>query len=186
MKGFLLIIVLFIGALGMFSNPCIADETFKRMGWITDQDVDDLTDEIKAYRAILPYRKKSNHLNNYMLFITCYFPKKEIDVMISVTTTVQTPTFKFYIEDVTVEYRFNQEPVLTEVWAKNRAIGDGLEVRMYRSHNSLGFAHELLRVMDGDKTQFRFREREILKQTLHFDLQDGAPFVRGVLGKCEK
>ena len=167
MKGFLLIIVLFIGALGMFSNPCIADVPFKRSGWKTDQQVDDLTEEIKSYSAGLQYF--SNPLKHYSLLITCDFPEKEVSVTILTAETVQTvqrTTVK--AEDVTVEYRFNQEPVLTEVWKKIWMVGTGAKIRTYQTHNPLGFAHELLRVMDGDKTQFRFREREILKQTSTF------------------
>lgn len=37
--------------------------------------------------------------------------------------------------------------------------------------------------MEGDKAQFRFRETG--RQTLHFDLHGGAPFVRAVLDKCD-
>ena len=47
----------------------------------------------------------------------------------------------------------------------------------------MSFAHELLQVMEGDKAQFRFRE--IGRQTLHFDLHGGAPFVRAILEKCD-
>ena len=82
-------------------------------------------------------------------------------------------------ENVTVEYRFNQESVLKEVWK----IGRSSKVFTFQPLHPVSFAHELLRVMEGDKAQFRFRE--IGRKTLHFDLHGGTPFVRAVLGKCD-
>ena len=88
-------------------------------------------------------------------------------------------------KDINVEYRFNQGPIFKEVWKKLswgtddwRTVGGFFFISLH----PMGFAHELLRVVEGDQTQFRFREVE--RNTLHFDLRDGVPFVRAVLGKC--
>ncbi len=51
-----------------------------------------------------------------------------------------------------------------------------------KSLNPKGFAHDLLRVMEGNKARFRFRE--VGQKTFHFDLRGGVPFVRDVLEKC--
>lgn len=168
----------------IFFSQCIgADNEYIRKGWETEKTVDDLTDEIKSYQADLVYYK-FQPTSFYRLSISCKINKKELDVTIggvSKTSLDLVPIVgsgSRIKDEVTVEYRFNQESVLKEVWEKEKLAN----IFYFQSLNPVGFAQELLRVMEGDKTQLRFRE--IDRKTLHFSLHGGAPFVRDVLGKC--
>ena len=166
------------------SSQCISsDDEYKRMGWTANKHIDDLTDEITSYNVRLDYHK-SEPLTFYDLSVECDMQEKELDVTIFGGSAQSRWLMSIAgvgsrSENVTVEYRFNQESVLKEVWEKTKTGG----VFTFKPLHPVSFAHELLRVMEGDKAQFRFRE--IDRKTLHFDLHGGAPFVRAVLDKCD-
>ena len=189
------------------SSQCIsADNGYRREGWKIDKKVDDLTEETKSITARLSYsyyRYDTVIAKSHQLSITCYTEDKELQVMIGGGMKISDgdgirawfllgsdlrmlsgmAKHKQFRKDITAEYRFNQEPVLKEVWGKIQDLDFLPDVFIFSSLHPVGFAHELLRVMEGDKAQFRFRE--IGRKTLHFDLHGGTPFVRAVLGKCD-
>ena len=183
----------------IFSSQC-ASEGWKREGWKTDKSVDELTDETIRYWTDLNYiyADSIGFNGGYSLYISCNTKRKELQVKIeawmkpaaNLLFLTGYEDFMRGIEgtnkkDINVEYRFDQEPVFKEVWKKNSWGTDDWKTVggfIFLSLHPMGFAHELLRVLEGDQTQFRFREEE--RKTLHFDLRNGVPFVRSVLDKC--
>lgn len=140
-----------------FTQCISADDEYKRKGWEIDTEVDDLTDEITSYRVRLEY-SKLRPVKFYYLSIVCDMNTKKLNVSIgggSDLSSWVTPIAGSGLrmsEDVTAEYRFNQESVLKEVWKISKAG----PVFAFESLNPVGFAHELLWIMEGEKTQFRF------------------------------
>ena len=162
---------------------------WKREGWEIHKRVDDLTDELIVYQAWMTY---SNYPNGrsllkkgglHRLIVRCDMETQDLAVWIfSLTTTGDLLRRSSEIkEEVTLEYRFNQESVLKEVWKKEAFFGP-INSTALKSLNPKGFVHDLLRVMEGDKARFRFREEG--QKTFHFDLLGGVSFVRDVLEKC--
>ena len=191
------------------SGWCIGADEYIRTGWEVDKKVDDLTDEIISYTAYLEYNSnKLLPVRYYGLSIGCNMEKTEL--IVSIKGGAEDLSWlkpivggnSRMLEDVPVEYRFNREPVLKEVW-KIIQMGN---VFIFESLYPIDFARKLLRVMEGEfrfrelgqqiqkgfgggrsggggnKTQFRFRE--VGRETLHFDLRGGASSVSYVLGKC--
>ena len=125
------------------SSQCIsADNGYRREGWKIDKKVDDLTEETKSITARLSYsyyRYDTVIAKSHQLSITCYTEDKELQVMIGGGMKISDgdgirawfllgsdlrmlsgmARHKQFRKDITAEYRFNQEPVLKEVWGKS-------------------------------------------------------------------
>ena len=110
------------------SSQCVsADDEYKRMGWTANKHIDDLTDEITSYTVRLDYHK-SEPLTFYDLSVKCDIQEKELDVTIFGGSAQSRWLMSIAgvgsrSGDVTVEYRFNQESVLKEVWKKAKTGG---------------------------------------------------------------
>ena len=174
------------------SSVCIAAEEYKRIGWLKN-----------ATEVFLKYEKTKS--KDYEDFYQLTFRCKKDD-----TLEVEIIKERFHKESksiwtqipgtVMVEYQFNQNPVLKEVWSYSKKTRNSSNSWSFVSPNPEDFAHKLLRVIEGEKTQFRFRapykllpdregkwfKRETGLDTLHFDLRGGdaaARAVRAVLSK---
>ncbi len=179
----------------IISSVCIAAEEYKRR-WVKN-----------ATEVFWKYEKTSpNYEDYYQLTFKC---GKDDKLAATVTTGrfPKGPRFKRKSAGkMKVEYQFNRNSVLEDVWEYSAAyrgkeeFPDPPNFWYFFSPNPVVFADELLEAMKNKKTQFQFqathkllfdpeRNQWLLGEetgldTLHFDLQGGAGAVQEVRDKC--
>ena len=177
----------------IISSVCIDAEEYKRREWSKN-----------ATEVFLKYEKmeSKDYKDFYQLTFRC---KKDDTLEVEITkershkewnsTFRPTPI----LGTVMVEYQFNQNLVLKEEWSYKKATWNSSNIWSFVSPKPEDFAYELLQVMEGEKTQFRFRApyklltdmegnwliQETGLDTLHFDLRGGNVVVRAELRKCK-
>ncbi len=185
----------------IISSVCITAEEYKRIGWVKKGDAE----------VFLKYEKteSKDYEDFYQLTLKCGEDGK-LETMITIGRSPKEWITKNARQgEVRVEYQFNRNSVLEDVWryleeSRNKAtitVASHPNFWTFYPPNPRDFAHKLLRVMEGEKTQFRFREthkllinmegkplyQETGQDTLHFDLRGDADAraVRDVLSKCK-
>ena len=115
-----------------FSFGLSADEKrddWKREDWETYKRVDDLTDELIFYQAWMTYSDSLSNLHR--LIVRCDMETQDLAVWIfSLTGTGRFQGQEKREEEVTLEYRFNQESALKEVWKKKLLTGSTTLLRL--------------------------------------------------------